>query len=292
MLNNSQQQTNNDYEIQTNDNQKESRKEKESFVFYRSFFNAISSVQDKNARLDLYDMIAKFALNNELPATSEPLINAVFQLIKPLIENADRRYITSVENGKKGGAPKGNKNALKKQPKQPKNNLNVNDNVNKNENVNENFNESENEKEIVVSQVNSPSQFCFSLSHKKTDTHNKVGERGFEETMQNEISLSQKDYLKFKENFPSKEIRENQEIPKDFDMDKLIQAVKESEFLSSNNNLSFEWLIDRYDKITSGNYKNFTKRTTSTKSQDVVITHNYTDEQLSSFFTDLDKLDL
>lgn len=52
-----------------------------------------------------------------------------FNFIKPQIDRNNRRY----ENGKKGGAPKGNTNAGKPVKKQPKNNQkqpNVNENVN------------------------------------------------------------------------------------------------------------------------------------------------------------------
>ena len=70
-------------------------------------------------------------------------LDLVFGQIKKSVSASLKRYEVCVENGKKGGAPRGNQNAKKqpKQPKkqpdnqpkkQPKNNLNKNDNVNDN----------------------------------------------------------------------------------------------------------------------------------------------------------------
>ena len=55
-----------------------------------------------------------------------PLLNALFLAFKPIIDNSISNYDAAVENGKKGGAPKGNQNARKypkkKQPKTTQNN--------------------------------------------------------------------------------------------------------------------------------------------------------------------------
>lgn len=119
---------------------------KESFVFYKSFYESIKEVDD-NIQLELFKAICEYSLNNE-EIELTPISRALFTLMKPIIDSATKRYVASVENGKKGGAPKGNQNA-KKQPKnnlkQPNNNLtktkeqpknNLNDNVNDNDNDN------------------------------------------------------------------------------------------------------------------------------------------------------------
>lgn len=123
---------------------------KESFVFYKSFYESIKEVDD-NIQLELFKAICEYSLNDE-EIELAPISRALFTLMKPIIDSAKKRYVASVENGKKGGAPKGNQNA-KKQPKnnleQPNNNLtktqkqsknNLNDNVNVNDNVNDNDN--------------------------------------------------------------------------------------------------------------------------------------------------------
>ena len=51
------------------------------------------------------------------PSDLPPIVNSLFILMKPNIDSSNNRYSASVENGKKGGAPKGNQNAKKKQPK-------------------------------------------------------------------------------------------------------------------------------------------------------------------------------
>lgn len=121
---------------------------RESFVFYRSFYDAISHLPP-DIQNEVYNAIFRYSFYGEDPEI-DGTAKAIFTLIKPNIDAATQRYAASVENGKKGGAPKGNQNA-KKQPKnnlkQPNNNLtetqekpnnNLNDNVNDNDNVNVN----------------------------------------------------------------------------------------------------------------------------------------------------------
>lgn len=115
---------------------------KESFVFYRSFYEAIKDLKTKE-KLLVYEAICELSLNQkELKLTGMPA--TIFKLIKPQILANYERY----ENGKKGGAPIGNQNARKTTKnnqwsfskttkKQPNENVNENDNVNVNENENE-----------------------------------------------------------------------------------------------------------------------------------------------------------
>lgn len=130
--------------------------ERESFVFYKSFFEAIKELKEKD-RLKVYDAICEYALNgNESELKGIP--KAIVEMAKPVIDSSNNKYKACIENGKKGGAPKGNQNAKKttqeNNQKQPKNNLtgclekqpskttqnnlnvNDNDNVNVNDNVN------------------------------------------------------------------------------------------------------------------------------------------------------------
>lgn len=112
---------------------------KESFVFYRSFYEAIKDLKTKD-KLLVYEAICELSLNQkELKLTG--MSATIFKLIRPQILANYERY----ENGKKGGAPIGNQNARKNNKnnqwsfskttkKQP--NVNVNDNVNVNVNDN------------------------------------------------------------------------------------------------------------------------------------------------------------
>lgn len=113
--------------------------EKDSFVFYRSFFTAIDRLPTE-AQAEVYRAIALYGLDHSEPANLSPVAAIMWDLIKPQLDANWKRF----ENGKKGGAPRGNSNARKypkTTEKQPKNNLkqpNVNDNVNVKENANAN----------------------------------------------------------------------------------------------------------------------------------------------------------
>ena len=115
------------------------KEEKRSFVMYDSFLEAMKHLNDAEFR-ECVLKIRDYALEGNEEESASPMVNVIMALAKPNLEAARRRYEASVENGKKGaefgklgGAPKGNKNASKKQPlKQP---LDVDDNDN--DNVNE-----------------------------------------------------------------------------------------------------------------------------------------------------------
>ena len=123
--------------------------EKDSFVFYASFYEALQDLKDKD-RLKMYDAICELALNNK-ETKMTGLTKTIFTLIKPQILANQKRY----ENGKKGGRPKKETNGLQKEKTngfenkkttgyekaetktKPNKNVNVNVNENDNENVNE-----------------------------------------------------------------------------------------------------------------------------------------------------------
>lgn len=125
----------------------------DSFVFYRSFYDAAQCLPDAE-RLQLFDALCAYALDGE----HEPqggIVSAVLSVAKPVIDaNRQRR-----ESGKVGGRPskkpsvsentetekplvfekaETEKPLVSEKPKKQKPNVNVN--VNENENVNENIN--------------------------------------------------------------------------------------------------------------------------------------------------------
>lgn len=132
---------------------------KESFVFYKSFYDAIKNIPAEE-QLKLYNAICEYSFNECIPNLEDGIAKAMFILMKPNIDSATKRYNASVENGRKGGRPKKSKESKEKeeeeedvkknlkkpsnnleetQPK-PSNNLNVNDNDNVNDNYNNNYN--------------------------------------------------------------------------------------------------------------------------------------------------------
>ena len=119
------------------------RKMRDSFVFYRSFYEAIKLLP-KKYQLQCFTSLCEYALNDvpmeKLPGTVE----AILKSFKPQVDANNRRY----ENGLKGGRPKGNQNETKTKPNdnqvRTKAKRNVNDNVNDNDNVNVNDNDNDN----------------------------------------------------------------------------------------------------------------------------------------------------
>ena len=114
---------------------------RESFVFYHSFYEAISQLWDES-QFKIYQAIFCYQFEWVEPQL-EWVENAIRKLIKPQLDANNQKY----QNWKKGWAPKGNTNAKKTTSgwlnktteKQPKNNQKqANVNVNVNDNVNEN----------------------------------------------------------------------------------------------------------------------------------------------------------
>lgn len=112
---------------------------RESFIFYRSFYNAISALPD-DQQLCLYRAVTERALNGIDPDLSGA-VKGMYELIKPQIEANERKYLNGckgAEFGKLGGRPPKNPTETPKKP------LNYptetpNDNVNENENYNDNY---------------------------------------------------------------------------------------------------------------------------------------------------------
>lgn len=131
------------------------RMERESFVIYKSFYEAIKDLPN-DIRLALHDAIMEYGLYGIEPTDLDPVPRSIFTLIKPQLDANNRKY----ENGKKGGRPRkanynqepvseeptGSQDATEKKPNKnqnktkikpnnnqdgtkPKPNVNVNDNV-------------------------------------------------------------------------------------------------------------------------------------------------------------------
>lgn len=113
-------------------------KSKDSFVFYRSFSEAMAELTE-NDQLELYRAIVGYGLDADSPKLESPYLRMAWTLIKPQLDANWRRFENGCKGascGKLGGAPKGNKNACKTR-KQPQNNPKTTPNVNDNDNVND-----------------------------------------------------------------------------------------------------------------------------------------------------------
>ena len=109
---------------------------RESFIFYKSFYESIKELAPEE-QAQIYNAIFEYQFENKV-VELKGVCKSIFTLIIPQLDANNKRYI----NGCKGGAPKGNKNATKKQPKNnqktTKKQPNDNDNVNENDNENNN----------------------------------------------------------------------------------------------------------------------------------------------------------
>ena len=69
---------------------------KDSFVFYKSFYEAIHRVKDKSLKADIFEAICELALNENNIELDDDVGAIIMSLIKPQILANNERY----ENGK------------------------------------------------------------------------------------------------------------------------------------------------------------------------------------------------
>ena len=113
-----------------------------SFVFYKSFYDSIKELAPKE-QAQIYNAIFEYQFyGNEIELKG--VCKSIFTLILPQLDANNKRY----ENGKKGGRPKGNQNETEEKPKGNQNETKVEANVNVNDNVNVNVDVNDNEKSI------------------------------------------------------------------------------------------------------------------------------------------------
>lgn len=74
---------------------------RESFVFYKSFYDAIKKVEE-SSQLKIYQAVMNFALYGEEPNLKKDIETIVFTLIKPQIIASNTKYAQGI----KGGRPK------------------------------------------------------------------------------------------------------------------------------------------------------------------------------------------
>jgi hypothetical protein len=117
---------------------------RKQFTFYRSFYEALSIIQDKAERADAMDAICRYALDGVPPELSQLSESGriAMVLIRPVLDTAARR----AESGKKGGlaSPSGAGEQAKGKQKASKGKQGPR------EGEKENENEKENELEIEI----------------------------------------------------------------------------------------------------------------------------------------------
>lgn len=139
----------------------ESKKQRDTFIFYRSFKESMSDLSDAD-KLIMYEAITDYSLDMKEPElTGFP--KALFSLIRPFLDANTQRW----KNGCKGGAPRGNKNnrfsksTTEVQPEVNQSTTEVQ--ANKDKNVNKDKNKDINKENTIVSKkdelsLSSPSE--------------------------------------------------------------------------------------------------------------------------------------
>ena len=163
---------------------------KQSFVFYRSFYEAISKVSSKETKADIFEAICELGLNDNVIELDDAVGQIIMDLIKPQLQANNKKY----EDGKKGGRPPkkttGSENKKTTGYSKKKPNVNENENVNENDNVNDN--------DIFITTTTSNKNNVFVVVEKE-----------------------------FGRTLSSTEIQKIMELEKDYGEEKLVLAVKE-----------------------------------------------------------------
>lgn len=191
--------------------------ERDGFIFYRSFFESLQCLDDKDFRA-LFNAICEYGLyGNETELTG--LLKTAFLLLKPQIDANNTRY----ENGKKGGAPKGNSNAKKKS----ENNL------------------------------NQPNTTENNLNQPKDKVKDKEKEKVKDNVNDKEKEEKEKSSAFFESFIDLYEIKpdiSSLTVVRDLDFKKVLKAWGESKWLKTEIK-SLRWVVNNYQKIINGEYK-------------------------------------
>lgn len=105
-------------------------KNRDSFIFYRSFFDAIKNLESEK-KIEIYDAIFNYSFDEKEPLL-EGVSHAIFTLIKPQLDANRKRF----QNGCKEKKKSKNEAKMKQTKSKSEANKNVNVNVNLNPNLN------------------------------------------------------------------------------------------------------------------------------------------------------------
>lgn len=109
-------------------------KGRESFSFYRSFFESIMEIESIEERELMFERICEYALYHKEGKPIKGLSKVIWINVKPQLDANWRRYINGLKGadfGDNGGAPIGNQNASKQPQNNPQTTPNKNKKINK-----------------------------------------------------------------------------------------------------------------------------------------------------------------
>ena len=101
---------------------------RDSFIFYRSFFEAVSELPREN-RVEIWEAICEYSLNFNEPELTG-LSRTIFTLIKPQLEANNKRYCNGTKaKWKQNGSKQEAKRKQNGSKSEANNNVNVNDKI-------------------------------------------------------------------------------------------------------------------------------------------------------------------
>lgn len=74
--------------------------ERESFIFYRSFYEAIKCMPAE-VQAEIYPAVCEYALFGKMPKNLSEIAKGMFALIKPNIDTNTARYVNGTKGGRK-----------------------------------------------------------------------------------------------------------------------------------------------------------------------------------------------
>ena len=222
---------------------------RESFIFYRSFYESIIELEEKD-KLSIFNAICNYSLNLELPDL-KGIPKSIFVLIKPQLDANNKRY-------KNGCQPKTKRKTSETEARdkqkisetEAKNKQKISETeANDNDNVNDNVNDNANENSFPKLEISTPPidyNFFIQLFNKKFTKILPAVQRITKER-KSKIKLRLKEFG----DHPEKKFHE------------ICEKIESSDFLKGDNETSwvvtFDWIFSNgqnWVKIIEGNYDN------------------------------------
>jgi hypothetical protein len=116
-------------------------------LFLRSYWEAIEELENAEQKVEMFMAIINYQSTGKIPNFEDTVLKVMWKLILPNVDNSIDKYLSSIENGKKGGRPKKTQNNPIK-PKETQDNLIKKEKEKEKENKKENKIEKETENEI------------------------------------------------------------------------------------------------------------------------------------------------
>ena len=141
---------------------------RDSFIFYRSFYEAIRDLP-RDIQGEIYTAIMEYGLYGNETESLKPIARSIFMLVKPIMDANYSRY----ENGCKGGRPKGEKNQTETKPKPKQNQTETkpkpNEDVDVDVNIKKTSSSTKQKKGDDATRKNGEAEPCVEATHLQAD---------------------------------------------------------------------------------------------------------------------------